>query len=81
MWLLYYYMLDEYSQFMNKRYRILKGQSRMNHPDNWSSFGYTRHRAHANNIKHKTEHSKIATRSPPKNPIKLEITQRKKFYK
>jgi hypothetical protein len=46
-----------------------------------ASFGYTRHRAHANNIKHKTEHSGIATRSPPKNPIKLEITQRKKFYK
>jgi hypothetical protein len=32
-----------------------------------ASFGYTRHRAHVNNIKHKTEHSKIATRSPPKN--------------
>jgi len=35
MWSLYYYMLDEYIQFMNKRYRILKGQSRMDHPDIW----------------------------------------------
>ena len=37
-------MLDEFSQLMNKRYRIPKRQSRMDHPEKLASFGFTRHR-------------------------------------
>ena len=49
-------MLYEFIQFMNKRYRIPKRQSKMEHPEKLASFGYSRHRVQTNNIKHKTEH-------------------------
>jgi len=32
-------MLYEFSQFMNKRWRIPKGQSRMDHPEKLASLG------------------------------------------
>ena len=49
-------MLYTFIQFMNKRYRIPKRQSRMEHPENLASFEFTRHRVHTNKIKHKIEH-------------------------
>ena len=36
---LIYYMLYEFIQFMNKRYRIPKRQSRMEHPEKLASLG------------------------------------------
>ena len=51
-------MLHAFIQFMIKRYRIPKRQSRMDHPEKLASFGFTRHRVQKNKIKHKTEYYK-----------------------
>ena len=51
-------MLYEFSQIMNKRYRIPTRQSRMDHPEKPASFGFTRHGRRK---------SKLSTRNNTKN--------------
>ena len=46
-------MLYEFSQIINKRYRIPTRESRMDHPEKSASFGFTKHRAQKIKIKHK----------------------------
>ena len=88
-------MLYEFSQFMNKRYRIPKGQSRMDHPENWLHWV---HKTQGAGKQSKTQNRTLKNSNtvPTKNPgsefkwsrilysplpIKLEITKRKKFCK
>ena len=59
---LIYYMLYEFIQFMNKRYRIPKRQSRMEHPEKLASLGTvdTGRRQTTLNTKQNTKNSNTA---------------------
>ena len=61
---LIYYMLYEFIRFMNKRYRIPKRQSRMEHPEKLASLGTVDTGRRQTTLSTK-QNTKIATRPPP----------------
>jgi hypothetical protein len=70
-------MLYEFSQIMNKRYRIPTRQSRMDHPEKPASFGFTRHGRRKSKLstRNNTKNSNMA----PTKPQGVNISAREYF--